>query len=253
MAQRDGVERRDRPERARQRLAGGQRGIVDQHGHHAGRRRAAPPRSPCGRRPPPRAAARGAGPRSSAIVTHCGPITATITSAARTRSSMSRCQSVPGLQVARVEEDAVGAEPGLERVGDLPRRRRAVRAAVADEHGRPGLCGRAAAAACRCPERSLSDPPVSSPGSVCANAKSAAHAVRVRERRLTANDERVDRGSRTHVRSTRANQDRYPGPVSRRETTRGKLPRLRNTSRRGAPRPFASGDARPAQHPTAPR
>ena len=34
MAQRDRVECGDRPERARQRVAGGQRGVVHQHGHH---------------------------------------------------------------------------------------------------------------------------------------------------------------------------------------------------------------------------
>jgi len=46
-------------------------------------------------------------------VTHCGPITATMTSAARTRSSMSRCQSVPGCRsrVSKKTLSALAADP----------------------------------------------------------------------------------------------------------------------------------------------
>ena len=119
MAKRDGIERCDRSERAWQRLPGGQRGIVDEHGDQptaAAQRRldlraddvlllglqhSAPP-ALVGDRHPSRADHRD---------DHVGRLHAVLDIPVPIGARP---------QVAGVEEDAVAAEPGLERVGDLP-------------------------------------------------------------------------------------------------------------------------------------
>ena len=138
MPQRDGLQSRERPEGPRQRLASGHRRVVDEDGNDE---RTAAQRGldldaqdvllARVEHPPPPALV---GDRHPALPDH-----GEHDIALRQALSDLALPLDPQPEVLRVEEDVVGAEVGLERVGEPPRGRLGVRPAIADEHPEPLL------------------------------------------------------------------------------------------------------------------